>query len=159
MGVFAIAAMDENRGMGFKGRLPWHYKADLQLFKSLTSGQGLVMGRKTFESLPGLLPNRGHFVVSRQHGLAYDVPVFTSIELAIAASKAINSHTFIIGGAEIYSQCFDLVDVFYLTRINKTFEVDTYMPSLPDKFKLECSFKLQQELTFEVYRAKLADSS
>lgn len=153
MAVYAIAAMDNNRGIGFRGSLPWHYPEDLKLFKSLTNGSGLVMGRKTFDSLGGLLPNRGHYVVSRQKKTIRNVVVHCSLKAAVEASNSRYPNTFIIGGAEIYSQCYPLINAFYLTRIEKVHEVDVYLPRFPDHFKIKSRIKLMDGLYFEIYKA------
>ena len=151
MTVYAIAAIEQARGLGLAGKLAWHYPEDLKMFKSLSFGHGLVMGRKTFESLPGVLPGRGHYIVSRQLDLKLKVPVYSNIEQAIHASNLQHEHTFVIGGAEIFVQALDLVEVIYLTRINKSYPSDVFLPELPETFILDSSQVITDELRFEVY--------
>ena len=151
MAIYAIAAMDQNRGIGFQSQLPWSYPSDLRLFKSLTMYSGLVMGRKTFESLGKPLPGRGHYVVTRSKQ-QLPVSTFDSIASAISASNNDFKHTFIIGGAEVFAQSLHLVDVLYLTRINRVFAADVYFPELPSNLKLCYTLSLQAELSVEVYK-------
>lgn len=151
MTTYAIAAMDQNRGIGFESQLPWNYPSDLRLFKNLTMYSGLVMGRKTFESLGKPLPDRGHYVVTRSKH-QFMVPTFDSIESAISASNHDFKNTFIIGGSEVFAQSLHLVDALYLTRIDKEFAADVYFPDLPSKFKLCYTFSIHKDLKLEVYK-------
>lgn len=151
MALYAIAAMDQNRGIGFESQLPWSYPSDLRLFKNLTMYSGLVMGRKTFESLGKPLPGRGHYVVTRSKH-QFIVPTFDSIESAILASNHDFKNTFIIGGADVFAQSLHLVDGLFLTRINKRFAADVFFPELPSKLKLCYTLCLHTDLKVEVYK-------
>lgn len=115
-----IAAVATDRGIGRNGDLAFHISADLKRFKALTSGHTVIMGRKTFQSLPkGALPNRRNIVVTRDPALSFPgAETAGSIEEAIAmAGQGGETDAFIIGGAQIYTQALPLADRLELTRI------------------------------------------
>ncbi|MCW8906970.1 MAG: type 3 dihydrofolate reductase [Sedimenticola sp.] len=115
--ISLIAAMDEERVIGVDNRLPWRLPADLQHFKRLTLGKPIIMGRKTWESLPGLLPDRPHIVISANP--EYRAPgcrVVSSVEAALAAAGDVDE-VMIVGGANLYAQLLPLADRLYLTRV------------------------------------------
>ena len=130
--VFLIAAMASNRVIGAAGAMPWHLPADLRRFKSLTMGQNglggpMVMGRKTFDSLPGLLPGRRHIVVTRDPDWAADgAEVANSLEAALARANA--AHIAVIGGAEIYALAMPHAARIELTEVHADYPGDTFMP-------------------------------
>lgn len=130
MKLSMIAAMSQNRVIGKDNAMPWHLPDDLQWFKRQTTGKPVIMGRKTFESLGCRpLPNRQNIVISRQEELNYPVPVFASVEQALAAVKVDNpQEVVIIGGGQLYQQLLHQVDRLYLTLINAEIEGDTYFP-------------------------------
>ena len=126
-----ISALDRNGGIGYKNRLLFHLRADLQRFKALTTGHTIIMGRRTFESLPkGALPNRRNIVLSRQEGLAFaGAEVFPSLEAALAACGA-DEQVFVIGGYSVYRDALPLADRLALTEVDAAAEhVDTYFPA------------------------------
>ena len=121
-----VVARAANGVIGRDGRLPWHLPADLKRFKQLTLGSAMVMGRKTFESLPGLLPKRRHIVVTRSQGWSASgaEPVHSLAEaLAIAAPDPVS----IIGGAEIFRLAMPVVDRIELTEVLADLLGDTIM--------------------------------
>ena len=126
-------AAGENDAIGKDNKLIWHLSEDLKRFKNLTNGHHIIMGRKTFESLPKTLPNRTHVVITRQEN--YQVPegviVVNTIEDALDASKN-DDHPFIIGGGEIYKQAMSLADKIELTRVHENFDADTFFPKIDD---------------------------
>lgn len=111
-----IAAMAKNRVIGKDNKLPWHLPEDFRFFKKMTDGRIMIMGRKTFESLPGHLPNRHHIIVSRSHFVADegDVDFVSSIDEALKLAEELiadpSEEVFIVGGGEIYKQTLDKVD-------------------------------------------------
>jgi dihydrofolate reductase len=128
--VSFVVAADENNLIGKDNQLPWHLPADLKYFKNLTTGHCIVMGRKTFDSLGRLLPNRTHVIITRQKNYqAEGVIVVNSIEEAIntCAEKG-EEEIFIIGGAEIFKQALNNANRLYLTRIRHSFDGDTWLP-------------------------------
>ena len=132
-----IAAAANNNVIGNNNKLIWHIPKDLIRFKELTLNHAVIMGRKTFESLPNPLPNRLNIVVTRDINYNNNgIVVCKSIEEALTHCKN-DSQPFIIGGGEIYKQTISIVDKIELTRVYKDFEGDTYFPEIPEeKFKL-----------------------
>lgn len=125
--IFLVAAVGENRVIGSDGALPWHIGTDLRRFKALTSGKPMIMGRKTFESLPGLLEGRRHIVLTRDAGWQEDgAEVVRSPEEALHLANA--PHVAVIGGAEIYALFLPRADRLELTRVHAAPEGDTYFP-------------------------------
>ena len=131
--VTLIAAIDENGVLGKDNQLIWHLPEDLKRFKRLTTGHSIIMGRKTFESLPKALPNRHNIVVTRNQNYSKEeVTVCHSLEAAIGFTKD-DDQPFIIGGGEIYKQAIGLADVIELTRIHSQFEGDVFFPKIDSK--------------------------
>lgn len=125
-----IVAVDENNGIGKNNQLPWHLPADLQRFKSLTTGHPIIMGRKTFESIGRALPHRRNIVISRQSNYtAEDAETVHSIEESLHLCKDEND-IFIIGGAQIFKQSLESADFLYLTIIHHNFDSDTFFPEI-----------------------------
>lgn len=114
--VVIIVARAENGVIGVDGRLPWHIPSDLRRFKQLTMGAPMIMGRKTFESLPGLLPDRRHIVLTREQAWGEDgVELANSVEDALRLANA--PRVSIIGGAEIYRLFLPRADRIELTEV------------------------------------------
>ncbi len=127
-----IAAMSDNRVIGCDNALPWRMPADLARFKRLTLGKPIIMGRKTWESLPGLLPHRTHVVLT--HDRDYHVEgglVVHSLSDAIALVGDV-AEIMVIGGANLYAQALPLASRMYLTLVDGYFEGDTPF-SLPTR--------------------------
>lgn len=123
-----IAAMAHNRVIGRDNRLPWRLPADLQYFKRITMGKPMIMGRKTWASLPGLLPGRRHIVVTRdQHYQAEGAEVVHSLEQAIAQAGDVQE-IMLVGGANLYSQAITLASRMYLTQIDAVVQGDAWFP-------------------------------
>ena len=127
-----VVAYDQNRGIGAKNDLLWlrHLPADLRHFRDLTTGQTIVVGRKTFESIGRVLPNRQNIVVSRQPLTIEGVTVVDSLEKAYKAAD-IDKEVFVIGGGEIYKLALESVDKIYATEVDATFPQSTvFFPAL-----------------------------
>ena len=123
--IVIVVAASRNGVIGKDGRLPWHLPADLRRFKSITMGAPMIMGRKTFESLPGLLPGRKHIILNRNRGFAADgATVVHSVDEALAAVDG--DRVSIIGGREVFELFRDLADRMELTRICQDYEGDVY---------------------------------
>lgn len=132
--------MDENRGIGFQGKIPWHIKEDLLHFKNLTLGKTVVFGRKTYESLLGYyqrsgrpMPDRKTIVVSRQtkNNSESEKNVFyvSSLEEAIKFAEKIESiEVFISGGGQIFNQGIKYAEKLYLTIVKGNFQADAFFP-------------------------------
>jgi dihydrofolate reductase len=129
--IVLIYARAANGTIGREGDLPWRLPADLKHFKALTLGKPMIMGRKTFDSLPGLLPGRRNIVLTRGEGLGEGVERAGSIEEALALASAANDtgEIAVIGGAAIYALFMPLADRIELTQIHADYEGDTIMPA------------------------------
>lgn len=128
MSVSMIAAVGKNLELGKNNDLIWHFKEDMKFFKDTTMGHTVVMGRKTFESLPKALPGRKNIVISSNAEYqAQGATVVTSVEEAIQI--AANEEIFVIGGGKIYAEFLPYADKLYLTEIDAECEdADTYFP-------------------------------
>lgn len=130
--ITLIAAASKNNALGKNNDLLWHLPDDFKRFKKLTSGHKIIMGRKTFESLPKPLPNRTHIIITRDKDYQVDFEsciVVHSIEAAIKLVE--NDETsFVIGGGEIYRQSEKFANRIELTRVHKAFEADTFFPEI-----------------------------
>ena len=125
--VTLVVARAENGVIGRDGGLPWRLPADLKRFKMLTMGSAMVMGRKTFDSLPGLLPGRRHIVLTRDRAWRGEgAEVVHSIDEALTAAG--NDPVSIIGGAEIFALFLPLADRIELTEVVGDIAGDTIMP-------------------------------
>jgi dihydrofolate reductase len=133
MRLSLIVAMDKNRLIGVNGRLPWHLTYDMKWFREQTMGKPVVMGRKTFESIPDRfrpLPGRHNIVLTRQRDYeAEGATVVHNIEAALAAVGSVDE-VVVIGGAELYAQLLPQADRLYLTLIDAEFEGDAYFPEI-----------------------------
>jgi dihydrofolate reductase len=132
--IFLIAAVSANGVIGSDGTMPWHIPADFRRLKTLTMGMPLVMGRKTFESLPGVLPGRRHIVITRDpHWSADGAEVAHSLEEALTRANA--PHIVIFGGADVYAAALPLASRVELTQIAAEYPGDTFMPPLGDGWR------------------------
>lgn len=130
--IGAVVNVDNNNAIGNKGDLLCHLPNDLKHFKKVTTGHTVIMGRRTFESLPkGALPNRTNIVVSSANADNFpDCIVVKSIDEALAKCQP-EDEIFIIGGGQLYNATITITDSLYLTRIHHSFEeVDTYFPEI-----------------------------
>ena len=159
--ITLIAAASENNVIGNNNKLIWHLSDDLKHFKELTKGHCVIMGRKTFESMPKALPNRTNIVVTRKLDyIAKDAIVVHSIHEALEKAKD-DKQPFIIGGGEIYSQSMVLSDRIELTRVHTESQGDAYFPEIDYKLWNEVSReerfkdeKHQFDFTFIRYNKK-----
>lgn len=128
----AIVAMAEDGLIGKNNQLPWHLPADLQHFKSITTGHPILMGRKTYESIGRPLPNRMNIILTRSPSFAAPgCVVVTSIEDALRyAALQHKQEIFIIGGADLYKQLLPRIQRIYLTQVHHHFSGDVYFPVL-----------------------------
>ncbi|MCA9370580.1 MAG: dihydrofolate reductase [Candidatus Peregrinibacteria bacterium] len=135
MQIALIVAASDNNVIGRDNTLPWHLPDDLKFFKQMTDGHPLIMGRKTFESLPGVLPNRRHIVVTRDRSYnAEGAEEASSLDEAIMFAGQGNDREqiFVIGGGEIFRQAMDRADTIYLTRIHAQVEGDVFFPEIDE---------------------------
>ena len=134
--ISIIAAVAENRAIGYKNKLIYWLPNDLKRFKLLTTGNTIIMGRKTFESLPkGALPNRRNIVLTRQKITFENVECYPSLEDALNVCKD-DEHIYIIGGNSVYQQAMKYADELCLTLIKDTPEkADSFFPSYKNEWK------------------------
>ncbi|MDD3354191.1 dihydrofolate reductase [Zoogloea sp.] len=129
--IALIAACARGGVIGLDNRLPWHLPEDMKFFRETTRGKPVIMGRKTWESLPGAfrpLPGRRNIVVSRNAGYQADgATVAGGLSEALAAAGAADT-VFVIGGAELYRQALPMADRLYLTEIDEDFAGDACFP-------------------------------
>lgn len=132
-----IVAVDNNWAIGYKNQLLVSIPADMRFFRDETSGKVVVLGKKTLDTFPGGKPlkNRLNIIVSRQMDLKVsDAIVVHSIEEALEAASGYKSEDiYVIGGATIYEQMLPYCDVAHVTKINYSYEADTYFPNLDEK--------------------------
>ena len=135
--VTIIAAIGENNELGKDNDLTWHLPDDFKRFKDLTTGHSIIMGRKTFESFPKLLPNRKHIIITRQKDyIAKDCVIVNTISEALKAAES-DPKPFIIGGGEIYKLALPFTDKIELTRVHGKFNADVFFPEFDEtKWKL-----------------------
>jgi dihydrofolate reductase len=128
--ISLLVAMDEKRGIGKAGKLPWHLSSDLKRFRELTMGHHIVVGRKTFESIGKPLPGRHTIVVTRDPNFKHEgCLVAGSVQDGIVlARERGETEAFVIGGAEIYAQALDASDRLYLTQVHAEVDADAFFP-------------------------------
>lgn len=134
--IHLIVAVDKQGGIGKDNHLLCHLSADLKRFKKLTMGHPIIMGRKTFESLPGILPGRPHIVVTGQddyHVSSDQVTICHSLD-EVMRTMHTDQDYFVVGGASLYAAFLPKADSLYMTEIDETFPADTFFPPL-DKSK------------------------
>ena len=130
----AIAAMSLNRVIGRAGQIPWHLPEDFKWFKKMTTGQVVLMGRKTYDSLGKPLPNRVNIVVTRQG----EIPGVTTVHDLATFDEWAHAprDVFVIGGAEIYEALLPLCTDLYLSVVQREVEGDAYFPKFEDRFEM-----------------------
>lgn len=153
-----IACISRNRAIGYQNQLLYHLKSDMARFKELTMGHTIIMGRKTYESLPhGALPHRHNIVVSRTVTEIPGCEVCPSLEEAI---RHCNEEAFIIGGDSIYEQALPWADRLYITEVEDEPQyADTFFPIIdPSEWEeVEKEMRNENELSFSflIYERKL----
>lgn len=126
--IILIAAIGENNELGKDNQMLWHLPEDFKHFKNKTMGHAMLMGRKTLESLPGILPGREHIVLTRDKTYSNDkVSLIYDIEEALALPK---DTLYVIGGGQIYTQFLPHADRLELTRVKGNFKADVYFPEI-----------------------------
>ena len=130
--ITMIAAIAENNALGKENKLVWNLPDDFKRFKKLTTGHSIIMGRKTFESLPGILPNRQHIVITHKRDYHPD-----GCEIAHSIKEAIDLATqqeeiFIIGGGEIYTLAMPFADKLEITQVDASFDADAFFPEIEE---------------------------
>jgi len=130
----AVVAMASNRVIGRDGKLPWHLPEDLKVFKRLTTGHPILMGRKTYESIGRPLPNRRNLVVSSNLKAIEGVEILCGMDAFEALG--LSGDVFLIGGAQLYEALLPECDELYLSYVYEAYEGDTTFPAFEDQFEL-----------------------
>lgn len=146
MKISIIAAVAANNAIGYENKLLYWLPNDLKRFKNLTTGHTIIMGRRTFESLPkGALPNRRNLILSRQQGIMFEnAECFTSLQAALSHCQH-NEEVYIIGGASVYKEALSIADNLYLTHIED-------IPSAADAFFPEVDPSIWKEVKRETHK-------
>lgn len=139
MKLVMIAAIGKNRELGLQGDMPWKHalKKDLQFFKKTTLGHPMVMGRKTLESFPGLLPGRLHLVISTSDLKKQDIlQPYQSLEAFLEDWQKRKETVYVVGGGSLYHQLLPYADALILTEIDAEFDADTWFPNFdPENYE------------------------
>ncbi|MCB0374863.1 MAG: dihydrofolate reductase [Sinomicrobium sp.] len=143
--ITMIAAAGENNALGKDNDLVWRLPDDFKRFKQLTAGHFIIMGRKTFESFPGLLPGRTHIIITRKKNYHPEGSIVVhTLEDALRLAEN-DPQPFIIGGGEIYRLAMPYARKIELTRVHHRFDADTFFPDISEK---------EWTLTASVYHPK-----
>jgi dihydrofolate reductase len=147
-----IVAVSENDIIGGDNKLLWNIPEDLKWFKKITTGNTVIMGRKTFESIGKALPNRENIVITRQKNYNSNCITVSSINEAILKSDR-RKDIFIVGGGQVYQEALkmDIVDNIYLTRVHNNYDGDTKFIFDENKY-LEVEKEIHNGYTFITYR-------
>lgn len=130
-----IVAKAKNNIIGKDNKLLWNLPEDLKRFKKLTTGHVIIMGRKTFESIGRVLPNRKHIIFSQNKGLKYEDENVEVVHSMLEIKEYIDNdeENFVIGGAMIYNLLMPYVNKMYITQIDKEFEGDAFFPKIDEE--------------------------
>lgn len=156
--ISIIIAISKNNCIGKDGKLPWHIPEDMQHFKQLTLGKVVVMGRKTWESLPEKfrpLPDRKNVIISRQTDYAVPpgVEIFNSLDQALAAHGS--DEVMVMGGAQIYAQALERAQKLYVTHINREVqECAAFFPAIDPNIWQETDRANHPDFSFVTYHRK-----
>ena len=144
MSLSIIVARASNGVIGDKNTLIWHLSDDLKMFKARTTGHPVIMGRKTFESLPKMLPGRTHYVLTgnKEYKAPEEVKVFHTVKDLLEALP--EGENFVIGGGKIYKELLPYTDTMYITEIEKAYDGDTRFPGF-DKEEWEMTEEIKGE--------------
>ena len=130
--ISLIVAMASNRVIGHQGDIPWKSPGEQKMFKEITLGHAVIMGRKTYESLACPLPGRTNIVVTRQTDYqAMGCIIAQDLDAAIKSCPTDESEAFIIGGGQLYHEALSLSGRIYLTVIPREIPGDTFFPEIP----------------------------
>ena len=153
--IALIFAASKNNCIGKDGKLPWHLPEDMKRFRDLTMGKTVLMGRKTWESLPEKfrpLPGRNNIVITRQAN--YNVPPGVHLHSSIESALTVHADEdiIVIGGAEIYSQTINKADTLYVTHVDQVVEGDAFCPVIDPQQWKETEREDYDEFSFVTYR-------
>jgi dihydrofolate reductase len=158
MSLTLIAAVANNGCIGKDGRLPWRIPEDLKRFKTFTTGHIVLMGRKTWESIPEKfrpLPGRTNIVLTRnpEYDLPPDVERFADLEKALAAHQ-FEEDVFVIGGADLYAQTMNAADRLLITEVDQAIEGDAFFPKIDPEQWMETEREAHDGFAFVTYHRR-----
>src|SRR5437773_819799 len=157
--IIGIVAVDRNLAIGKGGKLPWHYSADMKFFKETTIGNVVVMGRRTWLTLKGPLPDRQNIVLSRDQSLSDSetLIVMSEVESVVDFAGEQEGHLFVIGGAKVYESFLPHIQRWVVTEVPLAVEVaDTFMPAnFLEGFDLYEMRQLDEDLRVKFYERVL----
>lgn len=150
-----IVAYTKNRVIGNKGQIPWKIKGEQKRFRELTTGNIVVMGRRSYEEIGFPLPNRTTIVVSNTKNFDQEnCYTVGSLEEAINLGKTMNKNIYISGGAGLYAEAIDIVEKMYITEIDAVIEGDTFFPEFDEKLfekTIDCEVDGEIPYTYVTY--------
>ncbi|MDO5480629.1 MAG: dihydrofolate reductase [Candidatus Saccharibacteria bacterium] len=151
-----IAAIGKNKELGKNGELVFHIKDDMKFFRETTKGHKIVMGRKTWESLPGKLPNRTNIVIS-SHDFDGPDEIIHDLDDFIAKNKDTEEEVFVIGGGKIYTEFLPYAKNLYLTEVDASVDADTFFPEFDKNHYDKTLIKegKDDDLTFSISKYQL----
>ena len=153
--IIGIVAVDRNLAIGKGGQLPWHYSADMKFFKATTTGNAVVMGRRTWLTLKGPLKDRQNIVLSRSGDISHhdSVMVMKDVDAVLDFAKTIDQHLFVMGGAHVYESFLPYIERWVVTEVPLTVEAaDTFMPAnFLDGFEMYEMRQLDEGLLVKFY--------
>ena len=157
--IIGIAAVDRKGAIGKGGKLPWHYSADMKFFRETTTGNAVVMGRKTWLTIGKPLKNRLNIVLSRDTDIEpqESLIVFSDIESVLSFNKSLSTDLFVIGGAQIYEAFREHIEKWIITEVPLTVTgADAFMPKdYLEGFKVVESQNLDDDLVVKFYERGL----
>ena len=155
MAIIGIVAIDRNFAIGKGGKLPWHYSADMRFFKHATIGNAVVMGRRTWATLKGPLPDRQNIVLTRNGTISVPkgVMLLNDEKSVLDFAKTLDTHLFVIGGARVYEALSSDIDRWIVTEVPLSVaDADTFMPrNFLDAFEMYELRQLDEGLRVKFY--------
>ena len=146
-----VVAMDSRRAIGLRNSLPWRLPEDLKLFKRLTLGHPILMGRKTWESLGRPLPGRQNIVLTRDPAYVAEGALVIRHPDELKALELTDSEVMVIGGAQVYAAMMPLMDKLYVSEVHGEHEADTFFPPFEHLFPLRQELEVYPEFTSVLY--------
>jgi dihydrofolate reductase len=160
--IIGIVAVDRNLAIGKAGKLPWHFSADMKFFKQTTVGNAVVMGRRTWATLRGPLPERQNIVLTRNGDFAVpqNVTVMKDAASVLKFADTLETHLFVIGGAKVYEGFLPYIDRWIVTEVPLSVEdADTFMPSsFLDGFEMYKLRQLDERLRVKFYERRVSEA-
>lgn len=146
-----VVAMAADRAIGLNGTMPWHLSDDLKLFKRLTMGHPILMGRKTWESLGRPLPGRQNIVLTRDKNFAAEGAVVIHAPAELEGMELQSDEVMVIGGAQIYALMLPLLSALHVSEVQGAFEADTYFPEFKSHFSRRTELEPYTGFTHVLY--------